>query len=159
MRKLAAITVIELILVMILASLVLGIGYYVSSVVVKQQELFLQKQRNTVLFRELNYQLHFDLDRASAIKNQEDSSIVLYTVTDTVIYQLKSGNIARKSAKINFEYPFELINVETISLSPSNELITQVSIHFKSNLNPVFRFEKHYSAQEILDYASTENSK
>ncbi len=152
MRKVKAVTLIELLIVLMLLSFTMGVGYYSFSYLQKQVSIFIRDHKQLEDGKELQYFMVKDLNSCSFMLKQ-DSTLLFIDSKDTVTYHFQSSSISRYRLGVTFEYPVELNKFEVESISENSQLIQTIRFTFTRKLQYQLEYTKQYSAEQLLNFS------
>ncbi|MES2629274.1 MAG: hypothetical protein V4616_09945 [Bacteroidota bacterium] len=152
MKKIKAITMIELLLVMILSSFTIGVGYYIIELLNKQSGTFIKERRQLQLNRELRYFLYHDVSECNYLISEKDSVVKMLN-PDTITYTFSHNMVTRTSGGVRFDYPLELTGI-TFDVHPDmgRPVLNSILVSFTNRLQYELFLEKTYSSEQLINY-------
>lgn len=154
MRKIAAFTLMELLIGMIVSSIVITFGYMAYSLI---YERFLDHKTVKMKMMEtlqLNTTLANDLQKAEIISKEEDKLILVTKNGSQLQYEFDDDFIVRKQNETVDTFKVAAKNIQQQFLFPESTMFLQ-KFSFESevlNEQEYFYFTKIYSSETLMNY-------
>ena len=157
-RRVKAFTILEVTIVMMITSLLIGITYTSYSIIVKSYLSFTEKNKDQTVLTNLDYLLRRDFEQANIIRKEPDG-VSLQRESGIIKYQIKPEYILREGIRT------DTFKVETQDLStlfenvPINDVQTideqnridelQFTLIYKNDQIPCY-YHKLYSSSNLI---------
>ena len=154
MRKIRAFTIIELVVVMILSSIIIGIIYSAYQIVNSQYGNYIKANKQITSEAVLTMLLNKDFAAAHFIK-KEGERIFFFDIENKVkSYHFGDDFIVRNSNAVVDTFFIRALNIETLFLNQSphfyNGLIDELYFESATFGERIFRFKKLYAADVLM---------
>lgn len=154
MKKIAAFTLLELLIGMIISSIVISFGYATYSLIYKQYLSYKTVKAKMMETTQLYSALSSDLFHAQMASFHEHT-LLLYNKNKTELkYDFYENDIVRKTGEVVDSFHIAAMNRKEQFLFPDNkQFLTQLSFEINVLDEPeVFNFTKQYCSETLMNY-------
>lgn len=160
MKKIAAFTLMELLIGMIISSIVISFGY-MAYTLIYEQFLNFKKVKGTIMeTTQLNTTFSRDIRHAEIISAEEENKLILLNKNEPELhYEFYPDFILRTRAELTDTFKVAATNIQQQFLFPENKMfLQQVSFDAAVMNEPEsFHFTKSYSSETLMNYNTFTN--
>jgi len=149
-KKVSAFTILELIIALILASIIIGIGYYGYGLINKTAENYYKQSAEKSRYHMFCKVISSDFNDALMAKDTLENSIVLIGKDSRIIYHF-GDKTERYNGEMSEVFDLRSKKVNSVPIKGRN-LVSEVFLHIRlDNTIVELPLKKMYSAQELIE--------
>ena len=152
MKKLAAFTIIELMITLLISTIVISMGYFAYFLLNRQFDRYLSRTSKIKEYTLLATAWQIDFDRADRIVDTLDKEHILFNRQDTLVrYSINANSIIRESGGSRDSFALAATVLDTRLVDDTVRLIKEIKLSIAINKTLVLLSgTKTYSAKEIM---------
>lgn len=160
MKKVAAFTLMELLITMMISSIVIGLCYSAYSFTYKEFLLFKKVKQEVVDAMQFNSLLNSEFQNAEKIVYSEHQLLFYFENNNTLSYELNDSLIIRKESEIIDTFHLKATNVKASFLFENDSVPISLINDFSFDAKVLgeaeyFHFTKNYSGETMMNYESS----